>query len=196
MQQNVKDRTKTVKPRQSPWEPPLVVLDIPEQSASLFNGIVRQTREYGWRVIDLSITRQTVLPGIHPAGLLGHGSVDHPLVHRLREQGVQAVRVGNFPHPLDGSGVPAILSDLTIAGELAAEHFAKRQFKNVAFVGNYPWLKLPVCTMRSTNVPGNWGAPVISFKSNRIQTGTALGKRGIGIACNRSGTGWSNYPSP
>ncbi len=48
-----------------------------------------------------------------------------------------AVRLGLLPHP-DDRILPAVLPDIVASGRLAAEHFALRGFKTVAFVGYDP----------------------------------------------------------
>ena len=63
-----------------------------------------------------------------------------PLVGELRRQGMgmATVRLGQQSHP-DGGKVPAVLPDRQAAWRLAADHFADRDFRHVAFVGREPW---------------------------------------------------------
>jgi LacI family transcriptional regulator len=52
--------------------------------------------------------------------------------------GVTVVRLGEFPHPQDHE-MPAVLPDIAAAGRLAADHFAEREFRHVAYIGHQPW---------------------------------------------------------
>jgi LacI family transcriptional regulator len=69
-----------------------------------------------------------------PDGALIESLPNSALALKLQNIGCPTVRIGNYVHPDDRS-LPAVLPDLRAAGYLAAEHYAKRQYKNVAFVG-------------------------------------------------------------
>ena len=60
-----------------------------------------------------------------------------PLAQHLLEIGCPAVRFGARWHPGDDV-LPAVLPDLAAGGRMAAEHFASRSFKEVAYVGHDP----------------------------------------------------------
>lgn len=81
--------------------------------------------------------------GDMPADLTPRGAIvdmlpTHAHVRSLLDQQIHVVRIGLFPHP-DDHLMPAVIPEWTSTGRLAAEHFAERDFKHVAFVGHEPW---------------------------------------------------------
>jgi len=95
-------------------------------------------RERRWRLISLAKFEGNLPPDLDVRGALTSFLPTAEHVRALRKSGVPVVRVGSWPHP-DDSDVPAVIPDHTVAGHLAAEHFAKRDFKHVACVGRDPW---------------------------------------------------------
>lgn len=71
------------------------------------------------------------------AGALIGEFADDPLARRLLREKCPVVRLGLLPHP-DDRLLPAVLPDCAASGRLAAEHFAARGFRTVAFVGFDP----------------------------------------------------------
>lgn len=123
---------------------PVIALD-----SSLNESLRRKLRErirlYDYKVIDLRVTREAIPFGTNVVGLFTR-NVTHSHVFRdLQKKGCKVVRCGGrFKIPDWDDVVPAILFDIAAAGRLAAEHFAERQFKEVAFIGNYPWRDSPL----------------------------------------------------
>ncbi|MBT7067363.1 MAG: substrate-binding domain-containing protein [Verrucomicrobia bacterium] len=102
--------------------------------AELFDA----ARRRGWRLIDLKLFQDSVLPDLlSPQGVLIGHLPDFPQVLPLRKLGCPVVRVGYRRHRDDGE-VPAVLADTEAAGRLAAEHFAERGFQHVGYVGYEP----------------------------------------------------------
>lgn len=124
-------------------EPPVVLLDL-NHDEMLFRAIATEAAAANLRIVDLKITRGIIPPGIRPQGLLTNCFAKNPMVSDLLRQGACAVRIGAFPNPSDSAeAMPAVLPDMSAAGRLAAEHFAEREFKHLAFVGNAPWHEEP-----------------------------------------------------
>jgi LacI family transcriptional regulator len=120
---------------------PLVVLSIqPDRRLGEAAGhaIAEQAREFGWDLLDLRFTHGS-LPEDRPlSGALIDSLPTDPLAKRLRKMGCPAVRLGRLPHPKDDL-LPAVLPDTLAIGRLAADHFAERQFRHMAYIGRTIW---------------------------------------------------------
>ena len=99
--------------------------------------IVELAREWEWNLLDLEFTRGSIPDNPSPRGAFIQCLPTDPLAKRLTKMGCPAVRLGRLPHPQDRL-LPAILPDQAAAGRLAADHFADRGFKNVAFIAYDP----------------------------------------------------------
>jgi LacI family transcriptional regulator len=116
---------------------PLVVLSLGWWERPL-QAIVNAARERGWTLLDLEFTRGALPADPPPSGALVNCPPTAPLAKRLRKMGCPTVRLGYLSHPRDRL-LPAVLSDMVATGRLAADHFADRGFKHVAYVGHVPW---------------------------------------------------------
>lgn len=116
---------------------PLVVLSL-KRDERLLQGVLELAREWEWDLLDLQFTRGALPADPVPRGALVSCLPNDPLVRQLRKMGCPAVRVGMLPHPRDAL-LPAVLPDLAARGQLAADHFAERGFRQVGFVGHHPW---------------------------------------------------------
>ena len=132
MTNNAKNKKRVIR-REKP-----VVLVAVERGVRLLTGIAEQAEEYGWGLLDLNITRGSRLPGVTPIGLLTGSLWDTPLVRDTLAEGIKVVRVGHFPAFKGDLIVPAVIQDMRRAAHMAADHFAERGFKHLAYVGNYP----------------------------------------------------------
>jgi LacI family transcriptional regulator len=101
-------------------------------------GLLELARQKRWQLVSVGSTIGQVPPNIDFQGGIGLWLPDHPEIRPLLERGVPMVRIGNWPHP-DDALMPAVMPDRPAAGAIAAEHFAQRDFKHVAFVGRQPW---------------------------------------------------------
>lgn len=116
-------------------ERPLVFLSI--AGTDIIPAIVGLAREWNWELWGswgFPAERTANRPF---AGALIMDLPGTPLAQRLLKAGCPAVRFGNRPHPNDDL-LPAVLPDLAFSGRLAAEHFASRRFRQVAFAGYDP----------------------------------------------------------
>jgi len=116
---------------------PTVVVHI-WRDESLQRAILESAREFGWDLLALDLTNNVLPVDPAPAGAILDTAVPRSLIRRLRAASVHVVRVGVDPHPAKWQ-VPAVLEDMTTAGRLAAEHFAGRGFRQLAYVARKPW---------------------------------------------------------
>lgn len=116
---------------------PVVVLEKGLRTEA-WQRLFRVGREQGWVLLDLRFSGNDIPRGLRPTGAFVNKLADSPLVSRLLDAGCHVIRLGTAPHDNDHI-VPAVLPDLTRTGELAAEHFAERGFRHLAFVRHKPW---------------------------------------------------------
>jgi len=100
--------------------------------------LLEEAKARGWRLVYLWHWNNVLPERLKPQGALINELPGSPLVRDLREMGCACVRLGNLPHP-DDSQLLAILPDHEAEGRLAAEHFAERDFRHVAYWGRNPW---------------------------------------------------------
>lgn len=110
-----------------------IALTIPASPLLLEEAKVR-----GWRLVYLWHWNNVLPERIKPDGALVSEFATAKLVRDLRKQGCACVRIGGLPHR-DDDKLLAVLPDLKAQGALAAEHFAERGFRHVAFCGHKPW---------------------------------------------------------
>jgi LacI family transcriptional regulator len=146
-------------------ERPLVILS--ELSRDMIQPMTEIAREWEWELRGTWISSAELPRDRALAGALITDLPITPLAQHLRDVACPAVRIGARPHP-DDELLPAVLPDLAASGRLAAEHFAARSFKNVAYVGHKP-----------DNLDANTHA---TYKAFRQRTGE------LGMACHLMST--------
>lgn len=107
---------------------------------SLLSTLVDMANAWGWDLLDYTLLRGAYPKNVHPSGAIVHMLPDDPLVQHLREINCPVVRFGCAPHPLDHT-MPAVLPDVQVAGNLAAQHFLERGFQHAAYIGWQPACK-------------------------------------------------------
>lgn len=112
---------------------PTILSGLYSRDPALMGGVLEQARVYGWRLVDVELTQETIPPNCNPVGACIRLPIDHPSLKWATKLNCPIVRLGRFPHPLD-CRVPAILADYAAAGRLAAEHYAERNFEQLGFV--------------------------------------------------------------
>lgn len=110
-----------------------VVLTIPATPL-----LLEEAKARGWRIVYLRHWGNALPRGISPMGALINEFEGSKVFKDLRKAGCACVRLGTLPHPGDHS-LLAVLPDLEAEGRLAAEHFAERGFRHVAYFGRKPW---------------------------------------------------------
>jgi LacI family transcriptional regulator len=111
-------------------EPPLVLVWAGNET----HLYVPLCRELGWRIRNLHLYDGFMPSGMSLQGAFLAETVDARLDRQLRTSGCQVVRV-ETASPADDKLLPAVGLDWPASGRLAAEHFAKRGFRHVGFVG-------------------------------------------------------------
>lgn len=112
--------------------------DQPNLSIPAELAIVEQARALGWDLLDLRFTNDVIPADLHVDGAIVDWLPDDPRAVQLRQIGCPAVRLARLPHP-DDHLLPAVLSDQAATGRMAAENFADRLFRHIAYVGHNPW---------------------------------------------------------
>lgn len=114
-----------------------VVVSLPI-GVELRSKIVELGREWNWDLLDLSFTHGVLPTDPPPSGAIIEEPASSPLYRRLQKAGCPTVRM---TQSLTGGGgtLPTVVQDFGAAGRLAAEHFAERGFRHVAYVGHIPW---------------------------------------------------------
>ncbi|MBI1335719.1 MAG: helix-turn-helix domain-containing protein [Phycisphaera sp.] len=100
--------------------------------------LIQLARQRRWQLISLAKFFGNMPEGLTPRGAIVDVLADDPVVQHLISRRVPVVRIGTFPNPHDPI-VPAVMSDRPMAARRAADHFAQRGLRHVAFVGRDPW---------------------------------------------------------
>ena len=134
------DKTPSFPPRNYQPQPIILVDHVGGESLRV---VLNAARNLGWRLMDMTVTKGVIPRGCDPTGALIGLPIDHPAVSWATELDCPVVRIGNLPHPLDHQ-IPAVIIDFVAAGRIAAEYFAERNFKHLAYIGKKPWHELRV----------------------------------------------------
>jgi LacI family transcriptional regulator len=110
-----------------------IALTIPASPLLLEEAKVR-----GWRLVYLWHWNNVLPDQIKLQGALINDLPGSKIVRDLQKRGCACVRIGNVPHHGDPTLLP-VLPDMRQEGCVAAEHFAERGFRHVAFFGRNPW---------------------------------------------------------
>jgi LacI family transcriptional regulator len=111
-------------------------------SGPLIEPFLQQVNEEGWGLVCLRLTRGVLPKDPAPfAAVVKYPPLD-PRLASLIASGCPVIRIGNYPHHAD-SKIPAVVPDKAAEGRLAAEHFAERGFRHLAFIGPKPWGFVP-----------------------------------------------------
>ena len=111
------------------------------QNAHIVPHLIEVARQHQWQLISTAMFHGDMPADLTPRGAIVDMLPTHAHVRSLLDQQIHVVRIGRFPHP-DDHLMPAVTLEWISTGRLAAEHFAERDFKHVAFVGHEPWGEL------------------------------------------------------
>ncbi|EIP96691.1 transcriptional regulator [Opitutaceae bacterium TAV1] len=108
---------------------PCILLALGWYSAAIHRGIARYARRANW-VLDLSMTRN----GLAPRSWRGDGIIcllhwEAELYEFVKTTAKPVVNIGDVRLP----NIPTVHADNAAIGNMAAEHFIARGFRNVAF---------------------------------------------------------------
>lgn len=118
-------------------ELPIVVVHLEDSFRGMEHLLAFAARQQ-WRLVDLRFRRGNLPEGVVVKGAVITALPTDENVRDIMRLGCPVVRIGRFPHPMDGQ-VPAVIQDMSSSGRLAAEHFAERGFQHVGYVGHKPW---------------------------------------------------------
>lgn len=113
------------------WTPVAVMLN---KGDTFYTRLVELAEARRWQLISLSVYDGYAPPDVELRGALVESLPTDTAIEELLARGIHVVRIGNLPHP-DDERVPAVIPEQAAFGQLAAEHFAERDFKHVAYVG-------------------------------------------------------------
>lgn len=121
----------------NPGTRPTILIDIIFEP-DMIHGIMETALDLGWRLFNLQHLRGNLPAGLTPIGALVTQSRSHPTVKRIRKRGWPIVRVSVLGIG-DTEELPTVTTDRFAAGQLAAEFFAERGFRHLAYVRHIPW---------------------------------------------------------
>ena len=149
---------------------PVIVLDL-KQDDRLYQGIFEETSKKGYAILNLKATNGAIPPGINIAGFLTMRPADSPWIIEKKEKGFNVVRLARYTGEFDKT-LPTVFSDLEAAGKMAADYFAERLFKDLAFIGNYPWSQEPVLynAFQEQCLNRNCNCHLLRVKTKKIAT--------------------------
>jgi len=105
---------------------------------TLIEAIVKEAAERGWHLNLGASLHSTVPQGWKGDGIIGTYGVEPADLDRLsRSAKCPAVGIGR---DFQKVGVPSVLSDNQVVGELAAEHFLQRGFRSFALASAAPYV--------------------------------------------------------
>ena len=123
-----------------------VLLALNYDIAELLNGIYDVAARAGWTVVNLRYYGMKVPQGCRPDGVLFRlGPDDGPVARRFLRLGVPVVQMDDL---LAARKCRCVLEDRRAVGRAAAEHFAQRGFRDMAYLHSeiYPDVRMnPLC---------------------------------------------------
>jgi len=121
---------------------PILVVGGPmTKDKSVAEVFIERARAEGWRVLGMDVFVRSIPEGPEYVGAVTSSRVE---AQRARDAGIRnIVRITHKQHAHEpfsprGSQVGVVYSDTDATGRVAAEHFAERRLKHVAYVGYDP----------------------------------------------------------
>ena len=136
---------------------PVVLLHTPGISHSMRIHVFATATQKKWKLLDVAFRRQHLPAADTYQGAIVYGDPDTEIVREMLRLGKPVVRLGRSPNPMDDK-IPAIIPDWEKVGQLAAEHFTRRGFKNVGYIGRQPWRDFKVLYHAFQKAAGELGA--------------------------------------
>lgn len=100
--------------------------------------LLELAQQRNWQLVNLAKFSSQTPQDFKPLGALVNALPSEKPVQALLQLSIPIVRIGRLPH-FDDPLVPAVISDRMAVGRLAAEHFAERGFRHLAYQGRDPW---------------------------------------------------------
>ncbi len=131
---NPKNVTKLIHPHRAVVS---VAVLLRERDGPIAQRLLDLAEELHWQLVNLE-KYGNKMPAVLPVqGALVDVLPTHPVVVSLLSRNIPVVRIGRLPHP-DDHRVPAVMTDRRAIGRLAAEHFAGKDCKHLAYYGRDP----------------------------------------------------------
>ncbi len=128
----MKERQAIFNPQDLPANRRTVLLALHWENEPHKQGILEHAQKRGWHLLDLRYYNMMLPPTFHPDGVLFNlANEEAPLARRLLRMGVPAVQIQDYHLP---EQCCCVVQDRRAIGQAAAEHFAARGFKNVAYL--------------------------------------------------------------
>jgi LacI family transcriptional regulator len=118
-----------------------VILAIHWENQPHKQGIFEYAQQRSWHLLDLRYYNMKLPPTFHPDGALFHlANEQAPLVRQLLRLGVPVVQMQDY-HV--SKQCCCVVQDRRAIGQAAAEHFAARGFKNMAYLHSEIYKRSP-----------------------------------------------------
>lgn len=114
-----------------------VVVDLRE-SAGHIPHLLKRAHQRQWQLVSLAKFLNELPKDLVARGAIVETLASDPRVRTMLDRGIAVVRIGHWPNN-DDHLVPAVVPDMPAVGVMAADYFAKRDFKHLAFLGREPW---------------------------------------------------------
>jgi LacI family transcriptional regulator len=115
----------------------LILVALHWENEARMRGIVDYAHARGWHLLNLRSFQMRVLRNTHPDGVLwGLPEEKARLAKQLVSLGAPAVHIQSQDVPIR---CPIIAKDYVAIGRVAAEHFAERGFRRVAYLRSERW---------------------------------------------------------
>lgn len=115
---------------------PIAVTRLPGEQATA--RLLELADACRWQLIGLAGYEDELPTNVDVVGALINHPPEAKVFAQVIKRGIPTVRIGRIAHRIDRF-VPAVLSDRFAIGQLAAEHFAQREFRHVAYIGHPSW---------------------------------------------------------
>lgn len=115
---------------------PVLLLDL--SPGTRLDGVMGALPELGWKPYDLRHARRGLPADLNPIGSIVESPPTDSSIKALRRLGRPIVRISPFGRD-SVKGLPTVSGDLSAYGRQAAEFFAERGFRHLAYVGQVPW---------------------------------------------------------
>ena len=127
---------------------PLVFIDINQIWPLLHQTITDECVKNNWQLIFEEIFFKEIPSQYHSKidAVITDRFYNDPLLKNFIKNKIPIIRVGDIVNKKSDEVIPAVIGKLESLGNFAAEYFAQRNFKNLAYVGN----KTPSIFVNST----------------------------------------------
>lgn len=120
----------------SDWTPIAVSIDAKGPLALHLLELARANR---WQLINLTRYIAEIPKDLNLRGAILSWNPTGPQLNDLLRRNLPIVQIGQALGPYEAVQAPTVENDWRTFGAVAAEHFAERGYRHVAYMGNDPW---------------------------------------------------------